>query len=356
MLSKKVVFKGYREVAVEEEDVPKPSAGQVLIRTLVSLISTGTELTVLGEEFPRGSVWEMVARARGNSNPGYSNCGIIEETGEGVEEFKVGDRVLSFIGHAEYVVAEARRVLAKVPDGISDEEASFGTLAATAMNGVRLAHISLGDCIVIVGVGLVGQLTSQFSRLCGGFPIVAVDLSQKRLEIAKKLGATVTLNPETDNVKEEILSLTKGRGADIVFEVTGDPKIIPWALSLVRPGIKTFPPGSDFSRNVLGRYIQLSSPRGLTTIDFHDEVHFPSRIIIGAHSSSSPEFETSYNTWTMRRNVELFFDLVKAGMVNVKDLITGLFPLSEAPAIYRMLLNPTRDRLKVMGLLFDYRK
>jgi len=344
MLAKQVVFKKPKVVVIEEAEVSKPSPNQVQVQTLVSLISTGTELTMLSGDVPPRSHWEEIIRYP--LVPGYSNCGKIIEVGRDVEAFDVGDRVVSTAKHTQYALLEGKNVQAydfpvKVPDGVSDEEATFHNLGYTVMNGTRLAHIQLGESVVVVGMGILGQLACQFSRLCGGFPVIAVDLSEFRLKLAKELGATATLHSRKDIVEESILKLTKGRGADVVFEVTGNPRVIPWALSLVKRQ---------------GRYVQLSSPRGPSTVDFHDEVNWPSRTIIGTHVVSHPEFETPYNPWTRQRNTELFFDLITSGLVNVKNIITHRYPLDEAPKAYQMLLDPTGPRLQAMGVLLDFRQ
>jgi len=337
MRFRRIVFKEPKKVGIEEAEIPELSPHQILIRTYVTLISTGTELTMLSGEYPKGSHWDNITKYP--VYPGYSNCGVVEKVGENVRKFKVGDRVSSSAPHAEYAVVREDQAI-KVPDSISDEEATFGTLSATVMNSVRLADIKLGESVIVVGVGILGQLACQFSRLCGGFPVVAVDLSRKRLEIAKKLGATATIQPEEEDAKRRIMELTKGRGGDVVFEVTGNPKIIPWELSLVKRQ---------------GRLILLSSPRGLTELDFHDLVNWPSRIIIGTHASSHPSHETPYNPWTRERNVQLFFELVSAGLVNVKDLITDRYKWTEAEQVYKRLLDPLGERLGVLGVLLDFR-
>ena len=174
MLCRRIVFKSSKEVAIEETDVPGPSADQILVKTSVTLISTGTELTMLNGEFPKYSVWDKITKYP--VVPGYSNCGVVEEVGRNIKDFTVGDRVLTSAPHSEYVLANPLGTN-KVPEGISDEEATFGILGATVMNGVRLAHIVLGECVVIVGAGILGQLACQFSRLFGGFPVIVVDLS-----------------------------------------------------------------------------------------------------------------------------------------------------------------------------------
>jgi len=337
MLSKRIVFTRPKELLLEEIDIPSPSKDQILVKTLTTLISTGTELTIFSGEFPKGSHWDRYGQFP--FVPGYSNCGKVVEVGEGVEEFRVGDRVVSNAPHMEYVLISKDEAI-KVPSGVSDEEATFHNLAATVMNGVRLAKIQLGECVVIVGAGILGQLACQFSKLCGGFPVVVVDLSEFRLKLAKEFGADAVLHPRKDDVKKMITSLSKNRGADVVFEVTGNPNVVPWALSLVKRQ---------------GRYIQLSSPRGPSTVDFHDEVNFASRIIIGAHALSHPQFETPYNPWTRKRNVELFFDLLCAGRVNVKKMITNKYRYTEAKRVYQMLLEPTGERLKTLGVILDFR-
>lgn len=338
MRFKRVIFKESKKVEIEEADLPDPSSDQILIRTRVTLISTGTELTMLSGEYPKGSVWNNITRYP--VIPGYSNCGVVEKVGENVQKFKVGDRVSSSAPHAEYVVIREDRAV-KVPNEISDEEATFGTLSATVMNSVRLANIKLGESVVIVGVGILGQLACQFSRLCGGFPVIAVDLSRRRLEIAKKLGAAAAIQPEEEDAEERILELTKGRGADVVFEVTGNPKVIPWELSLVKRQ---------------GRLILLSSPRGITELDLHDLVNWPSRIIMGTHTSSHPSHETPYNPWTRERNIQLFFELLSAGLVNVKDLITDRYKWTEAKKAYQRLLDPLGERLQALGVILDFRE
>ena len=219
---------------------------------------------------------------------------MIEEVGEKVKRLKVGDRVLSTAPHAEYAVVDEEKAV-KVPNGVSDEEATFGTLSATVMNSVRPADIKLGEIVVVVGVGILGQLAYQFSRLCDALPVVAVDLSEKRPELAKKIGVAVTIQPKREDATEKIMKLTRGRKTDVVFEVTGNPKVIPWELSLLKQQ---------------GRLILLSSPRGITELDFHDLVNRPSRVIIGTHTSSHPSHETAYNPWTWKRNVDLFFNLL----------------------------------------------
>jgi len=333
-LTRRVVFTAPSQVEVQEAEVAKPTGKQVLVESLASLISTGTELTILTGDFPQGSAWARYGRYPFVA--GYSNVGQALEVGPEVTAVKPGDRVASMAPHSQNALV-GQEDLAKVPDGISDEEASFHTLAAGVMNSVRLAGVTLGESVAVVGVGLLGQLTILFSRLCGALPVVAIDLSRKRLALARESGATALLQPGADKVEEELARLTSGRMPDLVFEVTGSPKVILWALSLAKRQ---------------GKYIQLSSPRGRSEVDFHDEVNAMSRTIIGTHFGSAPAFETPYNMWTRRRNTELFFQLLAAGYTSVKHLVSHRYRLDDAPEAYRMLL---KDRTEAMGVVFTYR-
>ena len=334
MKGMRVVFPEPLKVEVEEFKVGRPRKGEVLIENEATLISTGTELTILTGDFPKPSAWARYGRYP--FRPGYSSVGRIIKLGPKVEGFNVGDRVAADTPHATHAIVNSERII-KVPEGVSPEEASFHTLAAGVMNSVRLARVALGESVVIFGLGLLGQLAVIFSRLSGGYPVIGVDLAEKRLKLAELSGATATVKGgDWEGVYQAIEELTKCRMADKVFEVTGDPCVIPNAIKAAKRQ---------------GYLIILSSPRGETLLDFHDEVNSPSRIIIGTHFSSQPSFETPYNPWTKRRNTELFFDLLSSGVLRINHLITHRYRLDEAEEAYNMLLE---DRTRALGVIFKF--
>lgn len=342
MKTKRVVFERPKEIALKEVELPEPSGNQVLVKTLTTLISTGTELTTLTGEFPPRSYWAEVSKYP--FTPGYSNVGTVIKRGGDVEEVEIGDRVASMTPHSQYALADVGeplkepRGVVKIPDGVSDEEATFHDLASTVMNSIRLAKVSMGESVVVVGAGLLGQFAVMFSRIAGGYPVISIELSEKRLKIAQKSGATETVKSDVEDVEKKVRSITNGRMADVVFEVTGNPAVIPWAIKLVKPQ---------------GRFVVLSSPRGPTQLDFHDEVNAPSRTIIGTHVTSQPEYETPYNQWTLKRNTELFFEFLKGGIIKVNHLISHKYPWFEAERAYRML---TENRAEAMGVILDFRE
>lgn len=348
MKSERIIFEGIEEIGTEEIDLLEPKENQILVKTLTSIISTGTELTVLSGDFPSNSFWDNFAEFP--FVPGYSNVGEVVEKGDSVKKFEIGDRVATYAAHSEYSLVEVSETMeegdpkeelmiprgaVKVPDGVTNEEAVFHNLAITAMNSVRLADVSMGENIVIVGAGLIGQFAIMFSRTAGGLPI-AIELSESRLEIARKSGAIKTVNGAQDNLKEIIKDETSEEGADKVFEVTGNSKVIPEIIKFVKP---------------LGELIVLSSPRGKTEMDYHDEVNAPSRTIKGTHISSHPDHKTPYNPWTARRNTELFFDYLKNDYIDVEHLVSQKYPRQKAEKAYKNLL---KERERFMGVILGF--
>lgn len=345
MKTKSVVFTAPNKVEIEEKEIGEPGPGQILARTLKTLISTGTELTMLsGDGFGAGGQKYPVY-------PGYNNIGIVEKTGEGVTRVKKGDRIASWATHAAHVLvndmALAESVckgpiltqggLVKLDESIPIDDAVFFSIGIIVLQGIRLAHIQIGESAVVIGGGLLGQFAVNFAKLSGAFPVICVDVARERLDIARKSGAHFVIGAKKENIAEEIKTITKGRMADVVFEVTGSAAVIPWSLKLLRP---------------MGRYILAGSTRGkVDGVDFHDDIHAKGIQIIGAHNFTHPMQETPYNPWTFDRDAELFFDLLKAKALEVKHLISHTCSWKDAQKIYAMLL---KDRSQAMGVVLDW--
>ena len=327
MKGRRVVFRSRGVVDVEEFDVSKPNAGQLLIKTVCSLISPGTETAFLmalpntPKRFPQ--------------YPGYSNVGVVEEVGEKAEGFKPGELVVSSAPHSSYVLAQSSGVL-KVPEGLPAEEASFFNLASIALQGVRKGFIELGNSVVVVGQGLIGQLAVQLARLSGGFPVIAVDLVDWRLEVSAKHGADHVVNPSKVDAVEEVRRLTDGKGADVVIEATGNPEAIPMALDMA---------------GRLGRVVILGSPRGVSTVNFYMPVHRRGLVIIGAHTNVRPSHESLPHYWTDIDDKRLVLKLMADGRLRVRDYINLKLPVENAPDAYRLLME---HKERVLGVLLCY--
>ncbi len=329
-----VTFVQPRQIALIEAPTARPGPNQIAVETRASLISTGTELTGYSGDFPPGdSAWARYIRYPFAA--GYSNVGRVVEVGASVTGPRPGERVVSQAPHATYVLVDRASAM-RLPDGVSDEEGTFWVLGMTVMNGVRLAQIQLGEAVVIVGAGLLGQLATAMCALSGAWPLIVIDVAEGRLELARARGATHTIAADVGAAKERVREILGGRDADVVFEITGSPKVVPGALKLARRR---------------GRVIMLGSSRGPSQVDFHDEVHTLGLQVIGAHISTTPEHETPYTPWTKERNGALFLDLIAARRLRVDDLISHRFPLRQAADAYEFLLA---DRSRAMGVLLTY--
>ncbi len=323
MVTKSVVCVAPKQVVVQEEEVPEVGAGTVLVRAKLTAISTGTELTMITGDFLPDSVWARITRYP--FKPGYSHLGEVVAVGEGVDKVQVGDRVVGWKPHTQFALYRASEFFMKVPEGVPDEAAVLFALAIISLNGVRRAKVQLGESVAVFGLGPIGIWAAQFARLAGARPVIGVDLFEHRRNLAVQLKAVdVALDGADPHLVERIAEVTKGRMADVVFEVTGHPDAILTEVKVLRRQ---------------GRLILLSSPRGKTAFDFHDWCNWTSISIIGAHVSSHPPHENPDDPWTRERNTELFFELVQRGEIAAAELITHRFPADEAPSAYQMLMT-----------------
>ncbi|MBO3798709.1 MAG: zinc-binding dehydrogenase [Thermoproteota archaeon] len=323
-----VVFQKPKSVVIEDRELPQLKGDEVLIRTKRSLISIGTELTILSGEFPPQSYWANYGKYP--FIPGYNNIGMVIDVGPDADRSLIGKTVASYSPHAMYVSASQKDVML-VPQNVTEDEASFFTIAEIVMNGVRRSQLSFGESVVIYGAGILGQLTARICKIAGAMPVIVVDVSDNRLEHLPDNVAKI--NPLKQNVVSEVERLTKGRMADVVFEVTGNQNLIVEELKCLRR---------------LGRFVVLSSPRGPTYIDLHDYCNAPSFTIIGAHNMSHPPVETLNNPWSRRRHVELFFDMLQTRQLDVSRLVTHRVFLYDAPETYKRLLE---DRASALGTI-----
>ncbi|MDP9258453.1 MAG: zinc-binding dehydrogenase [Actinomycetota bacterium] len=329
-----VVFRGPGMVEFEDRPLPTPGRSEVLLRTRRTLISPGTELTILSGDFAPGSAWDGYGQFPFVA--GYSAAAEVAELGEDVEGLAIGDLVAAGTPHARWSTTSAGAVYPLRGAAVPIDLMPFVTLAATVMNGVRRGQVAWGDSVVVFGLGLLGQLAVRYCRLCGARPVLGVDLIDARIAL---LPPGVTgVHPERQALRDAVADATRGRMADVVFEATGDSQLIPGQFALLRPQ--------------QGRFVVLSSPRGnATQFDFHDLANAPSHTIIGAHISSHPTVETPQAPWTLARHAELFFDLVSDRELELEPLISHRLGFAETCHTYRSLL---RDRSQSLGIVLNW--
>lgn len=328
-----VVFPGPREVAVESRPRPRPRPGEVLIRSRASLVSTGTEMTVLGGPENVGAAWRSLCRYPYVA--GYSNVGEVQEVGDGVEAAWIGRRVSSHTPHAAWTTCAADE-LRRVPDAVDPAAAAVTTLAEVVMNGLRRAEITWGETVAVVGLGLLGHLATRLCRLAGASKILCIDPTADRLERLPDDPALVSLPGTAAEMREAVLEATGGRGVDAVVEASGNPAAIPQEARLLRPQ---------------GRLLLLSSPVGASTFDFHDLCNRNSSTLVGAHYFSHPPRATYGEPWSARRHGELFLEYLQRNDLRVDDLLTHRFPGPEAAEAYTLL---GERRTEALGVLLTW--
>ena len=310
------MFREGGAVAIEDIEVPDPAPNQILVRSTRSLISAGTELNIL----------ELSATER--RDPGYALVGQVAEVGRDVDGYAVGDRVLTCLPHQgaglitiDPDLDDVPAYAGHIPDDVSDEAASFVVLGDVALHGVRRARPGLGDSVAVFGQGGLGQMVTQFARMAGAYPVVAVDLLDERLELAGRSGATHTVNAQREDAVAAVQDLTDG-GARVVFMVTRTPKILPDCLQAAAAG---------------GTISMTGSPPGTVEIGLQVELLRKELSIIGTYQSMYPREPYHMFQWTRAANRQYILDSIARGEFRVDQLISHREPYTEAADLYAMI-------------------
>ena len=326
-----VVIKEPYRVAVEEVEAPEPEPGQILVRTTLSGISAGTEMNLY-----RGTNPDLVRRRWGERFvypfvPGYQALGIVVHRSPDVTSFEVGDRVFTGGSHSEFTVADANRCF-RLPDDLSDAQASLLSVARVALHGVRRSRIEYGDSVAVVGMGLMGQLAIQHARLAGAARTIAVDIDPWRLEIARELGADHAIDPNSGDPAEQIMAYTEC-GADVVLETAGVSSAVPIALALGRYAARVV---------IVGWHLQPISIDLAEDLLYKELDLLPSRA--GGLGDEAPPFVLRWNT---RRNTEHLIRLLVDRSMRVDRLITHVVPAKDIAAVYEMIHTRSEQSLHV---------
>lgn len=331
--SRQLVFPGPQEVSWDEYSTPQPKCGELLVETRRSLISIGTELA-----FYSGRQWRNPGTGvlpKYPAYPGYSSAGVVAAAGQETAGWQVGGRIASATRHGTHQLVRNLKDAVAIAETVSDEEATFCTLGATVLNAYRRGTPQLGESAVVVGQGILGQLAVQLLRLGGCDPVIAVDIAAERLALTRRIGAaTHASNSGDENVVDVVQDLTSGRGADIVFEATGQTETYDLVFAMTRP---------------YGKVVGLGSPRYTAPVDMQ-QVHIKPLHVIGA-IGNHPSGESKEFQWTRSAHMALFMELLAAKRVNVVDLITHRVPALDAPALYPRLLQ---DRASYMGVILEW--
>jgi predicted dehydrogenase/threonine dehydrogenase-like Zn-dependent dehydrogenase len=363
---KQLLRKGLKNIVVDEVPDPVVAPHHVIVRPHCSLISSGTEtasihrggalgavaenpsyigkiLDVMKNEGPVRTTREVLAKLSEYAVLGYSGAGIVVDKHSTVPDIEIGDRVAyggEGTGHAEAILV-GRNLVAKVPDGVAFEHACFTTLGSIALNAVRIANISLGEKIAVIGLGLVGQLIAQLARLQGGV-VIATDLKADRVALASQLGADSALvgGPE---FAQQLSSLTGGLGVDCAIIAAAAKSAAPCrlAVEICR----------DRGRIVDVGAVELSFPwyeSYLKEIQVFMARAYGPGSYDASYERQGHDYPLPYVRWTEKRNMEEFLRLAAQQSLRLEGLITHRVPLEEAARAYEIIMDPSQSSLAVL--------
>jgi len=337
MRSLGIEFTDRNKISTIIEEVELKSDYQILCKSEISLISIGTELRCLKGEIDKDTNWfEWIKYP---FKPGYSMTGTVIETGKSVKDFKAGDRIVTQQPHCQYFVEKPdNQFLMKIPEGISFKEASWQVLGCITQLGARRPEIKFGDDVGIIGLGMLGQLVTQYLKIMGARKIVAIDLSKERLEEARRGGATHLINADAKEANKEISEITNNRMLDVVYDITGLPKVLSAATKLVRK---------------LGKVVLLGDNTQPSKQFLGPNVVSDSISVLGIHGSMCTEVSNEFNRWTWKEMAALFFELILDNRIKVGNLIKNIYSPLEAVKAYEWLRD---EKPETTGVVFDWSK
>jgi len=351
-----------------EVPIPAPQPGMVLVRNAVSLVSAGTERalvefagkSLLGKARSRPDLLRQVlekARREGLLNAtqaafgrlgeamplGYSSAGTVVAVGEGVQGFRVGQRVACAGGgyavHAEFVVVP-QNLLAVLPETVEFEQAAFATLGAIALHGFRLAETQLDERVAVIGLGLLGQLAASLAA-AAGCQVVGIDLDAQRVALAKKRGLQALPRQNA----EQALASSGGQGFDAVLicadSASDDP--IELAGELARDRARVVAVG------VVGMQVPRRSYYAKELTLLVSRSYGPGRYDPG-YEEAGLDYPIGYVRWTEGRNLQAFVELLGRGKIEVSSLISHRYPIEKAVQAYDLI----RSEKPFLGVLITY--
>ncbi|KAF0109068.1 MAG: putative oxidoreductase [Anaerolineaceae bacterium] len=359
------------KTTIEDIPAPTPRAGQALVKVAASLVSAGTERMVV--EFAEKS---LVGKARSRPDLvrqvvdkmkregvaptiraafnrldqpmalGYSSAGTIVSLGDGMEGFKVGQRVAcaggNYAVHAEYNVIP-RALLTPLPDSVDFESAAFTTLGAIALHGFRLAEPQIGENVAIIGMGLLGLLAGQMAA-AAGCRVLGIDTNPQRVALAASLGLQACLR---DQAVDSAQSFTVNRGFDAVLICADTSSNDPVELAAVI--------ARDRARIVATGAVGLTFPR---KIYYEKELSFVNSRSYGpgrydpAYEENGRDYPIGYVRWTEGRNFEAVVGMLASGQLQVQPLISHRFPIEQAPEAYEVITGKRKQPF--LGVLLTY--
>lgn len=323
-----IVFSEKQKVEVTKQSFDA-ALGQteILCAAICSLISTGTELQCLRGVFDPDTNWSSWVQYP--FHPGYSMVAEVMAVGPAVQHVQKGDRVFVEKSHTQFFKTKAERAVL-LPKEVSAEQGVWINLSKTTQLGVRRAELVLGETVGVIGLGLLGQLVTQYLYLSGAKEVYAMDPAESRVQLVWDKPGIHRLAMDAGTAKAQIAEQTKGKMLDVVFDITGHPAVLAQATQLVKP---------------LGRVILLGDTATPSVQGMGRNVVSNSVAILGIHA------QMNYKGWHHPDMADLFLNYLMQGRMDVKPLITHRFSPLEAPQAYELLVH---NRSSAMGVVFDW--
>lgn len=366
----KQIFQSLKDGKTAIQDIPSPSltSGNVLVKSSKTLVSAGTERMLV--DFGKANLLEKARKqpdkvklvlekiVSNGLKPtleavfakldeplplGYCNVGEVLQVGSGKTNLKKGDRIVSNGKHAE-VVRVPFNLCAKVPKNVSDDEAAFAVLGAISLQGIRLVAPTLGEAVVVTGLGLVGLLTVQLLK-ANGCRVLGIDFDENKCKLAESFGAeVVNLSKNEDPIRAaEIFSRGRGIDAVIITASTNSSQPVHEAANMCRKR----------GRIVLVGVAGLE----LSRADFYEkELTFQVSCSYGPgrydpnYEEDGNDYPFGFVRWTEQRNLEAVLDMISSGSINLKPLISHRFNIQDADDAYNLIINSNKS----LGILLEY--
>ena len=312
-----------KQVYIVEDETPTVQPSYILVKTLHSAISPGTETSIIK------------ASQEKNSNLGYSAMGEVIECGNEIEDVKKGDLVACYgapyIHHAEYLLVP-KTLYAKVPNNVSPKQASLCGLGAIAIHALRVANLQFGETVVIVGLGVLGQMIAKIAN-AAAYQVIAYDLDEDRVAMIKE-DSNIHAYSTRQEMEDEINYVTNGNGADAVLLCAGGKRspLTGQSLEWIRNKGKVVVVGDvepDFPRNLMfakEAQILISRAGGPGRYD-------------PIYEKQAIDYPYGFVRWTEGRNINEYLRLVSENRIDVSDFITDDVDFEESPTAFDAIIN-----------------
>ena len=321
-------------LTVGEVDFSKIGVDQVVVKTAVSTISAGTEKANITGEL--GTSYKAVFPVK---NLGYSSAGEVVAIGEKVKKVQVGDRVVVYWGmHKNYNIVNENNVVKIEYDSLSYEEAAVSFISTFPLAAIRKVNLEIGESLMVMGLGILGQLAVIYARAAGAYPIIACDPVATRREEALKNGADYAFDPFEKDFAEKVKAVSDG-GVKTAVEVTGVGAGLDETLDCMAK---------------FGRVALLGCTRSSDfSIDYYHKVHCPGVTLVGAHTNARPDIESHPSYFTHIDDIKTALNLCAGGRLPLKAILKEINLPKDCGEVYTRLIT---DKNFPIGVQFDWRK